>query len=62
MYILLNYLRYTIRGAMYVSVEYYFEKNFFLTNKKNKNKWSVGNRMLEDTMVRNETVIYYIFK
>jgi len=47
---------------MYVSVEYYFEENFFLTDKKSKNKWSVGNRMLEDTMVRNETAIYYIFK
>lgn len=27
--ILLSYLRYTIRGAMYVSVEYYFEENIF---------------------------------
>jgi len=36
MYILLSYLRYTIRGAMYVSVEYYFKENFFFFNGQEK--------------------------
>lgn len=29
---------------------------------KNENKWSIGNRMLGDTMLKNKTAIYYIFK